>query len=74
MRIFSLLLTLIVTIQLKAQQPSDPINIWDYIEKVDMIGENKEDTHASFTSFSTAENARKDQFQNATFYQSLDGI
>ena len=72
-RMFSILVALWSIIPLGAQQANDPINIWDYIENPEMISENKEDAHASFTSFTSLENARTDQFQNATFYQSLDG-
>lgn len=46
-------------------------DIWHYIENEQVIAENKEDAHASFTSFTSVANAQKN---NATFKKSLNGI
>ena len=46
-------------------------NIWQYIENEQVIAENKEDAHASFTSFTTSSNLKA----NTPLYkQSLNGI
>jgi len=46
-------------------------NIWHYIENEQVIAENKEDAHASFTSFSTFANFLKN---TPDYKKSLNGI
>ena len=46
-------------------------NIWHYIENEQVIAENKEDAHASFTSFTSVANA---QNNTPAFKKSLNGI
>ncbi|MEP0266558.1 glycoside hydrolase family 2 TIM barrel-domain containing protein [Dokdonia sp.] len=53
-------------------QQNNPINGYkNYIENEQIIGEHKLEAHASFSSFSSEEDARDNQPQ---YYQSLDGI
>lgn len=52
-------------------QQKDPVKDYrDYIQNETVIGENKLDAHASFTSFTTAEERLKNQ---PKYYQSLNG-
>ncbi|GGH02302.1 beta-galactosidase [Polaribacter pacificus] len=46
-------------------------NIWHYIENEQVIAENKEESHASFTSFSSIKELENNQ---PTFFMSLDGM
>jgi beta-galactosidase len=46
-------------------------DIWHYVENEQVIGENKEDAHATFTSFSSLEDF---QTNNNLFKQVLDGL
>ena len=46
-------------------------DIWHYIENEQVIAENKEDAHASFTSFTSLKNARANK---SSFKKSLNGI
>ena len=46
-------------------------DIWHYIENEQVIAENKEDAHASFTSFTSLKNARA---HKTSFKKSLNGI
>jgi beta-galactosidase len=48
-------------------------NISHYIENEAVISENKLETHASFSSYATNEDALSFNPTNANFYQSLDG-
>ena len=53
-------------------QATDPFeNYKHYIENEQIIGENKLEPHASFTSYRTEEEAKQDL---AYFYKSLDGL
>jgi beta-galactosidase len=63
----TILLFLSISIHTFSQQK----DIWHYIENEQMIAENKEDAHASFTSFTTLHNLKKDK---ALYKQSLNGI
>lgn len=47
--------------------------IWEYIENEQVIAENKEAAHASFTSFTTVVNSINKKATAAKFYQTLDG-
>lgn len=47
------------------------IDIWDYIENEQIISENKEPAHATFTSFSTTKNLEEN---TPLFKQVLDGL
>ena len=46
-------------------------NIWHYIENEQVISENKEDAHASFTSYSSIDELKNN---TPTFKKSLNGI
>ena len=46
-------------------------DIWHYIENEQVIGENKEDAHASFTSFVSLKNLKAN---TPTFKKSLNGV
>ena len=48
-------------------------DIWQYIENIQVISENKEPAHASFTSFTTVVNSQKKGATEAKYYQNLDG-
>ncbi|MGB0892129.1 MAG: glycoside hydrolase family 2 TIM barrel-domain containing protein [Flavobacteriaceae bacterium] len=63
----TLLLLFLVYSTIQSQQK----NIWNYIENEQVISENKEDTHASFSSFSSLYNLKNNQNQ---FKKSLNGI
>ncbi|RLD84243.1 MAG: beta-galactosidase [Bacteroidetes bacterium] len=67
-----LVLILVAILLVSAKNYAQQTNIWHYIENEQVIEENKEDAHASFTSFSTEELALKEE--NSKFIQSLDGI
>ncbi len=54
-----------------SQSQIDIDNIWKYIENEQIISENKEAAHATFTSFSSDENFRTNK---AKFKQSLNGF
>ena len=45
-----------------------------YIQNVKIISENKLDAHASFTSYTSVENALNNKAEEATCFQSLDGV
>ena len=60
-------LLFIISISALAQQK----DIWHYIENEQVISENKEDAHASFTSFISTKNAAEN---TPIFKQSLNGI
>ncbi|WP_034040780.1 glycoside hydrolase family 2 TIM barrel-domain containing protein [Wocania ichthyoenteri] len=47
------------------------INVWDYIENEQVISENKEPSHATFTSYTTVEDL---ELNTPNFKQSLDGL
>jgi len=60
------LLLFLVSINITAQQK----DIWHYIENEQVIAENKEDAHASFTSFASLNNLKAN---TPLFKQSLNG-
>ncbi|MFV0248447.1 MAG: glycoside hydrolase family 2 TIM barrel-domain containing protein [Tenacibaculum sp.] len=49
-------------------------SIYDYIEDEKVISENKQQTHATFYSYSSEENAIKKFYKNTENYQSLNGL
>ncbi|WP_103069200.1 glycoside hydrolase family 2 TIM barrel-domain containing protein [Aquimarina sediminis] len=49
-------------------------DIYNYIENPNIIAENKEDAHATFYTFSTVEEARKNEYINSENYLSLNGL
>ena len=56
-------------------QAADPIHdVWHYIENEQVIEENKEPAHASFTSFVSEANAVHARAEEAKYRQSLDGL
>lgn len=56
-------------------QSTDPvINIWKYIENIQVIGENKEPAHATFNSFSTEKEAIENKAESNKYFQTLDGM
>lgn len=56
-------------------QVKDPIKDYDcYIQNKEVISENKLDAHASFTSYTSEENALNKNADIASYYQSLDGV
>ncbi|MFT4534629.1 MAG: beta-galactosidase [Saprospiraceae bacterium] len=52
---------------------SQGLDLSHYIENELVIGENKLDAHASFTSYAPNEDALSFEGKNTSFYQSLDG-
>lgn len=62
-----LLFLFLGNLSLTAQQK----NIWHYIENEQVISENKEDPHASFTSYSSLDELKNN---TPTFKKSLNGI
>ena len=56
-------------------QVKDPIKDYNYyIQNKEVISENKMDAHASFTSYTSVDNALNKNADKATYYQSLNGI
>ncbi len=56
-------------------QVKDPIKDYNYyIQNIEVISENKLDAHASFTSYSSEENALNKKANEAKYYKSLDGV
>ncbi|MCF8715620.1 DUF4981 domain-containing protein [Joostella atrarenae] len=55
-----------------SQQLNKPLR--DYIENPQVISENKEETHATFYSFDSVEEAKENAFLSSDNYLSLDGI
>ena len=53
---------------------SQSIDLLNYIENEQVIGENKLEAHASFSSYAPNENALNFNPTNTTFYQNLDGV
>ena len=64
------LLLLCCVISLNAQN-NLPNSIWHYIENEQVISENKEDAHASFTSFASIKNTLNNK---SDFKKSLNGL
>ncbi len=64
----ALVLLFLLTFSLNYGQQKD---IWHYIENEQVIAENKEDAHASFTSFVSIDNLNANK---PTFKQSLNGL
>ncbi|RLD83522.1 MAG: beta-galactosidase, partial [Bacteroidetes bacterium] len=63
---------LIINIHAQVKNPIKDYNY--YIQNKEVISENKLDAHASFTSYTSEENALNKNADKATFYQSLDGV
>ncbi|WP_369048699.1 glycoside hydrolase family 2 TIM barrel-domain containing protein [Tenacibaculum sp. UWU-22] len=55
-------------------QNKSPNNIYDYIENQNVISENKEDAHATFYSYATANQAIENDYIHTKNYLSLDGM
>ena len=67
-------LSLLVVCSYAHAQVADPIaDPWHYIENEQIIEENKEAAHASFTSFASDTKALHNKAAEATYRQSLDG-
>ncbi|MEE9362917.1 MAG: glycoside hydrolase family 2 TIM barrel-domain containing protein [Cellulophaga sp.] len=73
-RIFLFLTISILTVSVWGQKADPIVDYKDYIENIQMLGENKLEAHASFTSYTTEKNALTKKAEKATFFQSLDGI
>ena len=74
-KILPLLITFLITGWTTLGQSADPVfNVWNYVENIDMIQENKEPAHATFVSHGSKEAALNTQADQANFRQSLDGI
>ena len=63
----SLLLIILSFTSINSQQK----NVWNYVENEQIISENKEDAHASFTSFASLNDLKNNQ---NPFKKSLNGI
>ena len=50
------------------------VSVYSYIEDENVISENKEETHATFYSYSTIDEALKNDFKKSNNYLSLNGI
>jgi len=68
------LITLLLTANSFCQEKDPILDYKNYIENEQMIGEHKLDAHASFTSYTSTENALSKNADEAKFYQNLDGI
>lgn len=68
------IVTLVQVATMQSQEKNPISDFKYYIENEQMIGENKLDPHASFTSYTTENNALTQEAIKATYYQSLDGI
>ena len=64
----------LVSAKTHAQQTGAISDIWHYIENEQIIEENKEDAHASFTSFSSEKAVLNGNKAEAKFVQSLNGV
>ncbi len=75
---YKTILTVIILFSLTLKtlgQAMDPIKNYNYyIQNKEVISENKMDSHASFTSFTSEENALHKTSYEAKYYQNLDGI
>lgn len=71
--IISLIFTTIFSQKGQAQFQNGLDEIWGYIENEQVISENKEAAHASFTSFTTVVNSINKKATEAKYYQTLDG-
>ncbi|MEN8120460.1 MAG: glycoside hydrolase family 2 TIM barrel-domain containing protein [Bacteroidota bacterium] len=69
-----IIILLLFSIKFYAQKSNFKGDIWHYIEDEQVIEENKEDAHASFTSFASEGSALKKSKLEAKFVQSLNGI
>ncbi len=66
-------ITLLLAVNSYCQENNPILNYKNYIENEQMIGDYKLDAHASFTSFTSIQNALTKKAHESKFYQSLDG-